>query len=56
MSFYVVTTGATIAIHSDRRVSSSRINVVTGEVGSGGTVMPTSSSSTVRLYFIFLPY
>ena len=56
MSFYVVTTGATIAIHSDRRASSSRINVVTGEVGSGGTVMPTSSSSTVRLYFIFLPY
>ncbi|CAH3191432.1 unnamed protein product [Porites evermanni] len=39
-------TGATIGIHSARRASSSRINVLTGEVGSGATVMPTSSSST----------
>ena len=35
-------------IHSDRRASSSRINVVTSEVVSGGTVMPTSS------YFLFI--
>ena len=56
ISFYVVTTGATIGIHSVRRASSSRINLLTSEVGSGGTVTPTSFSSTVRLYFIFLPY
>ena len=56
MSFYFKPSGATIGIHSARRASSSRINVLTGEVGSGATVMPTSSSSTVRLYFIFLPY
>ncbi|XP_073240022.1 uncharacterized protein [Porites lutea] len=48
--------GGTIMIHSDRRASGSRINVVRSEVVSGVTVMPTSSSSTVRLYFIFLPY
>ena len=56
ISSYVVTTGATIGIHSVRRASSSRINLLTSEVGSGGTVTPTSFSSTVRLYFIVLPY
>ena len=55
MSFYVITTGATIAIHSARSASSSRINVLTsGGVGSGGTVIPSSSSSTVRFYLLFL--
>ena len=55
MSFYIITTGATIAIHSARRASSSRINVLTsGGVGSGGTVIPSSSSSTVRFYLLFL--
>ena len=49
MSFYFIASGATIELHSARRASSSRINVRTGEVGSGATVMPTSSSSTVRL-------
>ncbi|CAH3191431.1 unnamed protein product [Porites evermanni] len=38
--------GGTIMIHSDRRASGSRINVVRSEVVSGVTVMPTSSSST----------
>ena len=56
MSFYFITSGATIEVHSARRASISRINVLRSEVGSGATVMPTSSSSTVRLYFIFLPY
>ena len=56
MSFYFKPSGATIGFHSARRASSSRINVLTGEVGSGATVMTTSSLSTVRLYFIFLPY
>ena len=41
MSFYFITSGATIELHSARRASGSRINV--------RTVMPTSSSSTVRL-------
>ena len=55
MSFYVITTGATIGLHSARRASSSRINVLTsGGVGSGGTVIPSSSSSTVRFYLLFL--
>ena len=55
MSFYVITTGATIGIHSARRASSSRINVLkSGGVGSGGTVIPSSSSSTVRFYLLFL--
>ena len=55
MSFYVITTGATIGIHSARRASSSRINVLTsGGVGSGGTVIPSSSSPTVRFYLLFL--
>lgn len=49
MSFYFITSGATIGLHSARRASSSRINVRISEVGSGATVMPTSSSSTVRL-------
>ena len=46
---YIITTGATIRIHSARRASSSRINFLTSQVGSGGTVMPT-----VRLTYFFL--
>ena len=45
----IMTTGATIGIHSARRASSSRINFLTSQVGSGGTVMPT-----VRLTCFFL--
>ena len=49
MSFYVITTGATIDIHSTRRASSSRINVLrSGGVVSGGTVIPVSTPSNQR--------
>ena len=49
MRFYVITTGATIDIHSTRRASSSRINVVLRAEG-----LPSSSSPTVRSYLLFL--
>ncbi|CAH3043686.1 unnamed protein product, partial [Porites lobata] len=49
MSFYVITTGATIAIHSARSASSSRINVLTsGGVGSGGTPATTMQQGSFR--------
>ena len=49
MSFNVITTGATIGIHSERRASSSRINVV---LTSGR--LPSSSLPTVRSDLLFL--
>lgn len=49
MSFNVITTGATIGIHSERLASRSRINVVLRGEG-----LPSSSSPTVRSDLLFL--
>ena len=51
MFFNVITIGATIGIHSDRRASSSRINVV---LSSRSGRLPSSSSPTVRSDLLFL--
>ena len=51
MSFNVITTGATIGIHSERLASSSRINVV---LSSRSGRLPSSSSPTVRSDLLFL--
>ena len=51
MSFNVITTGATIGIHSERLASSSRINVV---LSSRSGRLPSSSSATVRSDLLFL--